>query len=293
MLEFRKIDISDRDKIKKILRESDYRGCEYSFANNFAWHRLYKTYISFYEDFYISVSEMDGLSFTFPAGKGDYKKLFSELEKYSNERGYPLCVSSVTDENLPLIKEIFSGRSFSVSENDGWYDYIYNAADLRELLGKKYAKKRNHLKKIKGYDYSYSPLKETDFDDCITFAAEHYNSKGAFGESEAGEQYAIDMFFKYFNELSLSGGIIRVDGKTAAFTVGEVLNSDTADIHIEKADAQINGSYAAINNFYAKTLPQDIVYINREEDMGISGLRKSKQSYYPAFLLRKYTVTLN
>ncbi|MGN0695476.1 MAG: DUF2156 domain-containing protein [Oscillospiraceae bacterium] len=290
MLEFRTIDRSDKDRITEILRQSDFRGCEYSFANNLAWYRVYKTSVCFYGGFYITKSESDGLRFTYPPGQGDIRQLFSELKRYSEERGFPLTISSVTDEKLQMLSEMYPD-GFSVSDDEGGFDYIYNAGDLKSLSGGKYHKKRNHLKKIENYNYSYSPMTEADFDDCITFAANHYNARGSADESEIGEQFAINTFFGEFDYLGLSGGVLRVDGRVAAFTIGERLNSDTQDIHIEKADTSVDGAYPAINNFYARSLPDDVKYINREEDMGIEGLRKSKMSYHPAFLLKKHILT--
>ena len=98
-------------------------------------------------------------------------------------------------------------------------------------------------------------------------------------------------YFSYYSELGLTGGIIRIDGRIAALTIGERLNSDTFCVHIEKADTSYNGIYAAINNCFAKSAAADFRYINREEDMGIEGLRKSKLSYHPAFLVEKNIVT--
>lgn len=102
--------------------------------------------------------------------------------------------------------------------------------------------------------------------------------------------HAIHTFFNYFEQFGLSGGIIRINGKIAAFTIGEGINSDTFCVHIEKADTQYSGIYAGINNLFARSAASGYKYINREEDLGIEGLRKSKLSYRPAFLLDKYTV---
>ncbi len=110
-------------------------------------------------------------------------------------------------------------------------------------------------------------------------------------ESAVGEQYAINTFFNNFDELGLKGGVIRVDGKVAGFTVGSRINSDTLDVHIEKALPNINGAYTAVMNEFAKAESNDFTYINREEDLGIEGLRKSKLSYNPEFRLVKNVVT--
>lgn len=290
MFDFRKIDISDKPWITELLRKSDFRGCEYSFANNMAWHRLYETKICRYKDFYISCSEKDGLHFTFPAGEGDYKEVLTLLRKYAEERGVPFVVSSVLTENLPLFEEYFPDE-YTVENDESGNDYIYLAENLRELRGKKYHGKRNHLKRFYENDWSYSKMTERDFDECIEFAVKSYNENMSYDdESSVGEQFAINTFFNNFDALDLRGGVIRVGGKLEGFTIGSRINSDTMDIHVEKANAAINGAYTAIMNEFAKAESADFTYINREEDLGLEGLRRSKRSYCPEFMLVKNTV---
>lgn len=294
MLEFRDINISDKDKINSALKKSDFMGCEYSFANNMAWKRLSDSKISFYKDFYITCAfkTNDGIpSFTFPSGKGDYSKLFAEMRLFSEAQGMPLRIWGVTDRLLPLFEELFPQQYETELERDSC-DYIYYSSDLINLQGKKYHGKRNHLARFKELDYVFSPISERDFDDCITFSTETYNSKSDGNDhSYVAEQYAINTYFSYFEELGLKGGVIRIGGKVAAVTIGEQLNSDTFCVHIEKANTLYNGIYAGINNCFAREFASELTYINREEDLGLKGLRKSKLSYHPAFLLNKYTIT--
>lgn len=294
MLEFRDIDISDKMRINSALQKSDFMGCEYSFANNMAWKRLSDSKISFYKDFYIvcTFSKDDSTPcFLFPAGDGSYKELFAELKRYTASLGKPLCFSGVTEKSLSLLSELFPDSFTFEPDRDG-SDYIYNSSDLIQLSGKKYHSKRNHLARFNKLDYSFSLITEKDFDDCILFCTNTYNSKYSDGDhSFVAEQYAINTYFTYFNELELNGGIIRIGGETAAVTIGEKLNSETYCVHIEKADISYDGIYAGINNCFAKAVAADYKFINREEDMGLEGLRKSKLSYHPAFILNKYIVT--
>jgi len=294
MLEFRDICISDKDRINTALRKSDFMGCEYSFANNMAWKRLSDSKISFYKDFYISCAfnTEDGIpTFVLPAGDGDYRELFSELSRFSNNFGYPLRIWGVTDRHLPLFEELFNGQYTCELDRDG-SDYIYRSDDLINLSGKKYHSKRNHLARFNKLDYQFSSISDKDIDDCITFSTDTYNSKNnSDSHSFVAEQYAINTFFTYFNELELCGGIIRIDGKPAAVTLGEKIGGSTFCIHIEKADTAYEGIYAGINNLFAKEFAKNCTYINREEDLGLEGLRKSKLSYKPAFLLNKYIIT--
>ena len=232
-----------------------------------------------------------GMSFTFPAGSGDYEDLFLVLKREAEEAGSPLTVSSVTDENLSLFEELFEGQ-YSVSCDESDCDYIYDAEKLRTLSGKKYHQKRNHLARFYENDWEYAPLTEKDFDECIEFAVNSYNLNQSYDdESSVAEQYAINTFMNYFDELELKGGVIRVDGKVQGFTIGDGINSDTFDIHIEKANSDIQGAYTAINNEFAKSATVGYSFINREEDLGLEGLRRSKRSYYPVIMLRKNKVT--
>ncbi|MCM1578674.1 MAG: phosphatidylglycerol lysyltransferase domain-containing protein [Ruminococcus sp.] len=293
MLEFKVIELSDKLEIDRCLSYSDFRGCEYCFANNLAWRRMYGTKVCLWKDFYISCSGLDKGKprFTFPAGRGDVREIFGEMKKVSESFGIPLTVGSVTKEQLPMLRELFGDGSFEVSADEGGWDYIYSRTDLAELAGKKYHAKRNHLKKLPE-DCVYSPLSEKDFDDCITYAAAGYSSGNGYDDfSKVCEQFAINTYFENFGELGLWGGVLRQGGEVIAFTIGERINSDTVGVHIEKAEAGIDGAYPAVNNGFAKSVPESFTYINREEDLGIEGLRKAKRSYHPVFLLEKYTVT--
>ena len=291
MLEFKTIELSDRPWVTELLRKSDFRGCEYTFSNHIAWYRLYESKICRYKDFYISRSMRYGMRFTFPAGSGDYKDLFLTLKKEAEESNSPLIINSVTNENLALFEELFPGM-YDVSYDEADSDYIYEAEKLQTLAGKKYHKKRNHLARFYENNWEYSQMTEKDFDECIEFAVNSYNLNQAYDdESSVAEQFAINTFMNYFGELELKGGVIRVDGKVEAFTIGDRINSDTFDVHIEKANHEVQGAYAAINNEFAKSAAQGFTYINREEDMGLEGLRKSKHSYYPVFMIQKNTVT--
>lgn len=294
MLEFRQIQLSDRDRINKALKESDFMGCEYSFANNLAWCRLAGSEICFFKDFYIICAfETNNRIplFTLPSGAGDYREVIHEMKRFAEYSGCPLCISGVTESSLEMLGELFPDRFDFRLDRDG-SDYIYRRSDLTELAGRKYHQKRTHLARFNELEYEFSLIRETDYDDCISFITSDYNSRQDSGinHSAVAEQYAVNTCFSYFQELELSGGIIRINGKTAAVTVGEKLNSNTFCIHIEKADRQYKGIYAGINNCFARACTGGYTYINREEDLGIDGLRKAKLSYYPAFLLNKYIV---
>jgi hypothetical protein len=295
LLELRKLKISDREAVNAILRESDYRGCEYSFANNLAWRRKAHSRVCFYGGFYICAATEPEISYVFPAGKpkttDGYKTVIEEMRRYSEHHNQTLKISGVTAEQLTVFEELFPG-AYNIEVFTGDFDYIYKTEDFVGLPGKRYHGKRNHIAQFeRAYNWEFSLITENDFDDCIEFAAVSYNDSGDYlDEGKIFEQYAINCFFTHFNSLELAGGILRIDGKIAAFSIGEPLCSDTFDVHIEKADTEYKGSYTAIANKFAGAAAANFKYINREEDLGIAGLRKSKQSYLPCFQLEKHTI---
>lgn len=299
MLDFRTIELTDKPWIDELLRISDFRGCEYCFANNMAWRRMYNTQITRFGDFYLSCSfSEDGKPhFTYPAGGASEKAsiwdIFHEMDAFAAEKGADLEVGSVSSEKLEIIRELFPDRNITVIPDEDSWDYVYNVSDLAELAGKRYHGKRNHLKKLLESDYSFELMTENDFDDCIEYAARSYAESGAYDErSKVCEQFAINTYFSHFNELGLMGGVLRQSGRVIGFTIGERINSDTLGIHIEKAEAAVQGAYAAVNNLFIKALGADFTYVNREEDLGIEGLRKAKRSYHPAFMIEKMTVII-
>lgn len=299
MFDFRKISFEDKEWITKCLAVSDFRGAEYCFANNMAWQRLNDTVVTHQGDFYISCSFEDGQPyFTFPAGvkidaegKEKYIRLFDELKEYVSAQGKPLIVSSVTDDNLSWIKEYYGDKIICEYDRDS-SDYIYIASDLIELKGKKYHGKRNHIKRFMDEPWEYRELTDKEIDSCIEFSAEFYNKNdNADDPSAVVEQYAIDLFLTNMDRLGLKGAVLYRNDKMTGFTVGEQINSDTFVVHIEKALADVQGAYPMLCSQFASHNAKGLSFINREEDLGIEGLRKSKLSYNPAFLLNKNVIT--
>ncbi|KAA6307012.1 hypothetical protein EZS27_041324, partial [termite gut metagenome] len=169
-------------------------------------------------------------------------------------------------------------------------DYIYLHEDLVALKGKKYQPKRNHINKFKKeYNYEYVPITSDTISDCLLLEVEwQKTNEQRQGEDASDENQAVVYALRHFEELGLTGGILYANGKAAAFTYGMPINQDTFGIHVEKADININGAYPMINHEFACRIPKQYMYLNREEDLGIEGLRKAKLSYYPEIVLDKY-----
>jgi hypothetical protein len=295
MLTFRTISMADRPWITAALQQSQFQGCEYCFSNNLAWYRAYDSRIASFQGFYIiaAFGTEDGIpDVTVPSGSGDWDALLRELRETLCPHGEPLRLTGVTREMAAFLQTRFPDAVWQ--PDAAAFDYIYHTEDLIALKGKRYHKKRNHLHQFRNrYDWTFSELTEADAEACIAFSANLYNQKDGYSDrSSVVEQYAIHTFFTHFQELGLCGGVLRVAGKLVGFSIGEPLNRNTFVTHIEKADIAYQGAYTALTQAFTERFAAGYPYLNREEDLGIAGLRQAKASYYPAYLLEKGTLCI-
>jgi len=184
------------------------------------------------------------------------------------------------------------GDLLSFSHIRNMDNYIYLTENLINLSGKKYHSKKNHLNNFKkNYNYEYVPYTEEYRADLMSFLGKWYINKTDEGML-LGEANSIVNAIDNYKELDLRGGLILVDKKIVAFSMGEKMTDEMTVIHYEKADTAYQGSYAVINNEFLKNEWKDIKYVNREEDMGLEGLRKSKLSYKPEIIFEIYSAYL-
>lgn len=178
---------------------------------------------------------------------------------------------------------------FHFEADRDYADYLYLRTDLATLAGKKFQAKRNHLNKFRRTytNYEYVPLTSNRIQECLDLEAEWCKVNNCDQHEGTGnERRALIYALHNFDALGLTGGILHVDGKIVAFTFGMPINQDTFGVHVEKADTTIDGAYTMINYEFANHIPEQYTYINREEDLGIEGLRKAKLSYQPVIVLR-------
>ena len=151
----------------------------------------------------------------------------------------------------------------------------------------------NHINKFKELypNHSYEPLTADNIETIRPFIEDWYQKKAESDSSVLTEKTALENALANFEALELKGGILLVDGKVVAFTIGEQLNEDTALIHFEKADTDYQGAYPMMNQQFVQNAWSHLAYVNREDDMGIEGLRKAKLSYYPDLMVEMYSAT--
>ncbi len=195
---------------------------------------------------------------------------------------------------MEQIRALF-GDAFTYEHSRDSDDYIYSQQDLATLAGRAFHAKRNHVNRFKAtYRWSYEPVTRENIPECLEVSHEWCMRNGVCEDHDVqNEKCAVKAYFEGFEQMGGRGGLLRVEGKPVAFTAGapQYEGSDTFIVHFEKALADYNGVYATINQLFVENTLGDFAFVNREEDMGLEGLRKAKLSYNPVLLLPKYTVT--
>jgi hypothetical protein len=180
-------------------------------------------------------------------------------------------------------------------DRDDW-DYVYLTSDLADLPGDKYHPKRNLIARcVSKHECRYVSIGPPEISDCLKLQTEWCNLRNCnMIPSLEAENTAIETAFDNYEHLGLAGGVVYVDDRLEAFTLAEPLNNDVAVIHFEKANPRIEGLYQVINQWFCQKALRDFRFVNREQDLGIPGLRKAKQSYHPHHMVEKhiaYTVS--
>ena len=294
MLEWSIPEAEDEDWINSCIAVSGTMARDASFANIYLLRNKYSTKISRYKDFIIRKYSGKGArcGYTFPLGKGDVAKALAEIEKDAKECGERLQFAFVTEEQKEVLENAMPAR-FCYSSDAGDSDYIYLRSELASLSGKAFHKKKNHFSKfVRTYpDYKYYEIGACNIYDAQKVAdAWYYEHLQDEDASQLAEYKAIKEALDNFEELGLIGGIIYVNDSPCAMTIASKINENTVDVHFEKAVGEyaLNGGYAAINKLFSEKL-DGVTWLNREEDIGIEGLRKAKLSYRPKIMLKKYS----
>ena len=284
-----------------LLAQADYRGCDYNFTNLFVWSRVYGQEIAQVNGFLVThLCGRMGCSYMYPAGSGDLAAAIDILAREADERRQPLRLVCLTTRQMEELDRLMPGRFAYEADRDG-FDYLYDIDRLADLTGKKLHAKRNHINRFMDNNPSwvYEEITPQTLPECLEMDKEWYRRsmvrEGAAEERDLGDEgIALRTAMDHYHALGLEGGLIRVYGEVVAFTMGDRLNSDTYDVHFEKAYGELQGAYAMINREFARWVRAkhpNVRYLNREDDMGVEGLRKAKESYYPDRMVEKYAAT--
>jgi len=291
--QFKSIQLEDRDLIQEILWKYQPQTSMWTFTNLFIWHLHYGFQWSIYRDWLLVLCADNSDSFYAlqPVGPLSRLEVTQMLLRYlAEEKGEKEPHIERADQRL--ISEIEGTTDLSIEPSRQHFDYIYRSEDLIKLAGRKYHSKRNHINKfLRSYSFTYASLNEVHVNASLELAenwcqlhrcAEDLN---LLGEWEATRQALL-----HFRTLRLQGGIILIEDKVEAFALGELLNDETAVVHVEKANPEIAELYAVINQQFCQKSWQNVPYINREQDLGEPGLRKAKLSYHPDHLVETFRI---
>ena len=289
-MEFHEITLEDKAWMDERFREDDWNACEYTFANNFIWRKIYQVAVAeIYGCLVIRSVQGGKYCYSYPVGAGDKRAAVGELLAICRKDGQPLRMAPLSAESCRQLSEWFPGRFLMEADRDD-FDYIYAREKLADLKGKKLHGKRNHIARFKdGGAWSYEPVTDDNLEECRAMTYNWIKMRSdKWNEEMEQEVSVLHEAFDHRKELGLTGGVLRREGEIVAFSMGEPLNSDTFVVHFEKAFPDMQGAYPMINQQFVLHACGEYAYVNREEDTGDLGLRKAKLSYYPEILLEKY-----
>ncbi len=290
MIEFRAPVLKDKSRVDEILSKGHFEGSLYSFAAIYTWAERYHTKIAFCNDALLVSGYADSvvMYFLYPVGEYQLDDVLSVMKKEAQKHDSELKIVAERWQ----AKELYSyfGDDFEIKDARDEWDYVYNTEDLAFLRGNRYHGKRNHISRLEkryaGSQFSLEPICRENIAECMGIELAWVKDKADDSDFESVNRALSDMEF-----LGLSGGVLKLGNKAIAFTVGEPLLDDTFIIHIEKSLPGYDGAYQMINKYFAETLVGRYRFINREEDMGIDGLRSSKLSYLPCRMIEKCVIT--
>ncbi len=293
MIDFQRFDLSQKERYDQYLMNCGERGCEYSFANLNLWGRQR---VAFVEGFLVLFSQFERRSvYPFPVGKGDIKPVLDAIIHDARGRGIVCRLTGLTAADCMLLDELYPGQ-FRLHPDRNGCDYIYDINDLADLKGRKFQKKRNHLNKFREThpDCKAVPITAENLADVQVMVKTWYAQHEGNDDYHL-EQQAMRRAFANMEALGLEGLALEENGKIIAMTMGSRLSPTTFDIHFEKALEEVDGAYPAINQAFAAYLREkypELLYLDREDDMGLAGLRKAKLSYNPHHLVTKFWARL-
>ncbi len=291
MHKLHRVSLEDKSFINEILSQVDFYTCEYPFGNVFSYGAMMEIFVGEVEGCLVTkcIDDNDYVMYCCPIGKGDIKKAVEFVLSDAEKDGRDYEIFGICPSSAEIISREFSYILDITPERDT-FDYIYNSEDLIELKGKKYQPKRNHISYfMKNNNWSYERISRESIEECYEMSKLWLESSLEEYRSELeGELKIIRRVFDNYESLGFIGGLLRVDGKVVAYTMGEPASKGIFCVHTEKAFSHIRGAYPMINQQFVKNELRDYKYINREDDTGAENLRKAKLSYYPAFFAEKY-----
>lgn len=295
MLQFSPLNPEDKPRLDALLQTCGDRGCEYSFANLFLWGRQKATFHEGNLAFFCQFNRRS--VYLFPLGS-NLKPTLDAIIHDAQMRGIPCRLTSLTQEDCEKLESWYPGQFHFHPDRDS-FDYLYSIDALAELKGKKLQRKRNHCNRFRLLHpgCTVQPITDENTPQVEAMLQSWYAAKLAADPTANFylEQAAISKALRHRKELGMEGLLLMDKNRPIAMTMGSTLSENTFDVHFEKAMEDMDGAYAVINREFARYLKEkypQIQWLNREDDLGLEGLRKAKLSYCPDHLVEKYWACL-
>ena len=298
MIEFRKPQLTDRDWILPLLAEESLPLCNYSFPVLFCWQEAYHFKIARVNDrLLIRLKSTLGHAYLWPVGRGDPAPAIEAIWQDARDHSEPLRLIGLTLYHRNWLAD-WCPPCFAFAATRDGFDYLYKIDRLADLPGKKLHAKRNHIHRLDDAcpGWTFSPMTPEDIPACLEMDAAWHRAAlvretGSEVTSLEEDHRAMALALEHWDELGMDGVVLRWDGDILAFALGAPLTDTIFDVHFERARGDIQGTYAAVNRSFARYIREkypNIQYLDREDDMGMEGLRKAKLSYYPDHLEENY-----
>ena len=296
MIPFHRACLEDKAPYESILMNCPERGCEYSFANLFLWGRQE---IAFVENCVVFFSHFFGRSvYPYPLGTGDKKAALEAILADSRQRGIPCRITGMTEADRQELEDLFPDR-FSIRPARDSFDYVYTVDALADLKGKKLQKKRNHVNRFRTEhpEYRVEPICCENVARIQHMVNDWYVSR-KLSDPEGDyflESLAMAKAFRHYDALNMEGIALLEGDRVLAVTMGSIMAPDMMDVHFEKAVEDVPGAYNTVNAEFARHIRlkfPEVRFLNREDDMGLEGLRTAKLSYLPDHMIEKYQACL-
>ena len=286
-IDFHSVTVADKPLFEYYAHSSEEQNCDLNFANIFCWSDTYHTEIAEVDNSLVIRFDNGGAKcYMQPFCIGDRALIIEQLRQDAFAMHAPLRLYGLSREWREFLERTYPGE-FAFDTPRALCDYIYRTEDLAELRGRKYQPKRNHLNHfIARNDWYAEPLSKANIKDCIALNKKWLRGRD-IGETERAEQRAIERAFDNFDALGLRGLVLYANGVPVAFSYGTPINNKTFCTHIEKYDSEVEGAATMINRLMAQSLDEEFEFVNREDDLGLEGLRFAKMSYHPVALLEK------
>lgn len=294
MLQFKEVELDDIGSATKLMRESGFRGSDFTFSNLFNWSKINNIKIAYFADMLIARTGEKSHHFMYPIGAGDLKAAVTAQIEAAEQGATPFVMYSIPKEGVERLEQEFPGKFEFKAIRDN-FDYIYLREKLAELPGKKLHAKRTNVNRFLEScpDWRYERISDKNMEDVHKMNTEwcRVNDCGA-KHSLRREACAVKSALENYDALGLLGGVLYVGDRAIAITFGSPSTEDTFVVHVEKAFADIQGAYQVINQQFVKNELSQYTYVNREDDVGDEGLRRAKESYRPDIMYERYTAVL-